>query len=186
MPNLACMYDKMILKGKSMSFKSEISKYKQNKTLIKNVDYTKISKNSGIYIVELINGKNIEIANTTTAITEYVKNGKMKNLVYSKSKLMNKLSLCDKEFLYVGKAEAKDGGLNTRISQLIGYAYGKCNNHRGGRALWQIKDWQNILNIYWCEVENAEKIEKHLLQLHSVEHPNKIKGLSYPFANWRL
>ena len=169
-----------------MSFKSEISKYKQNKTLIKQVDFTQISKKSGIYIVELTENNSIEIINTTTAITEYNKNGEIKNLVYSKLKLINKLSLCDKEILYVGKAEAKDGGLNARISQLIDYAYGKCDNHRGGRALWQIKNWENILNLYWCEVENAERIEKHLLQLHSIEHSNNKKGLSYPFANWRL
>ena len=169
-----------------MSFKSEIASYKQNKTLIKNIDFSKISKKPGIYIAELVDNKKIEILNTTTAITEYIKNGKTKNLIYSKSKLLNKLSLCDKGILYVGKAEAKDGGLNTRISQLIDYAYGKCDNHRGGRALWQIKDWENILNLYWCEVENAEKVEKHLLKLHSIEHPNKKKGLSYPFANWRL
>ena len=31
----------------------------------------------------------------------------------------------------IRKAEAKDGGLNARISQLIDYAYGKRDNHRG-------------------------------------------------------
>jgi len=185
-PNLAFIYSKINLEGKNMSFKSEVAKYKHNKSSIRNIDFAKISEKSGIYLVELISNKKIEITDTTTAITDYIKNGKTKNLVYLKSKLINKLSLCDRDILYIGKAEAKDGGLKSRITQLIKYAHGKCDNHRGGRALWQIKDWENILNLYWCEAENAEKIEKYLLKLHATEHPNKSKGLSYSFANWRL
>lgn len=168
-----------------MSFKSEVEKYKLNKTLIKNVDLTKIPWNSGIYIIELVENKKIEILDTTTAVTERFHKGKLTNQLFQKSDLEYKLSLCDDRILYIGKAESRNGGLRKRICQLKNYAYGICDCHSGGRALWQIKDWENSLNLYWYEVENAEELEKYLLNLHSSERPNIATKLSYPFANWR-
>ena len=169
------------------TFNQEISKYLKNKSNIKNLERSNIPKTSGIYIVELADNKKINILETSSAKKEYKDyKGKIHNLIYTKTELENKLLTVDKKILYIGKAEAKQGGLFDRISQLIKYAYGNCDNHRGGRALWQIKDWENILNIYWYEDDEAEKLEKHLLKLHAKEHPNKKKGFTYPFANWRL
>jgi len=168
-------------------FEQEINKYLKNKSNINEIKFSDLPKTSGIYVVALADNKKIEIAETTSAIKEYTDSkGKKHNLIYLKSELENKLEHVDKRILYIGKAEAKDGGLFNRISQLIKYSNGDCNNHRGGRALWQIKDWENVLILYWYETENSEKLEKQLLNLHSKEHLNKKKGLSYPFANWRL
>lgn len=168
------------------SFEKEISKYLKNKSNIKDIKVSDIPKTSGIYIVELANNKKVEILETSSAIKEYTDSkGKTHNLLYSKKVLEDKLQYVDEKILYIGKAESKEGGLYERISLLIKYSLGNCKNHIGGRALWQIKDWENILNLYWYEVEESEKIEKYLLNLHSKEHPNKKKGLTYPFANWR-
>lgn len=162
-----------------MKFEEEIKKYLKNKTNIKDVDITNISSKNGIYIVALSDDGKVSVSDKTTAIKSYTKSGKEVNLLYDKSKLDDKLKECNKKYLYIGKAERKDG-LNKRINELMKYAYAKCKIHRGGRALWQIGNWQENLCLYWCEVENAENAEKQLLKMHRSEY-----GV-YPFANWRL
>lgn len=170
-----------------MSFETEISKYLKNRSLFTDISVSDIPKVSGLYIVET-NDTNIMFSDDTTAILKY--NGK--NLLYKTFDLEYKFNKCKNKILYIGKAESKDGGLKGRITQLIKYSKGECDNHRGGKALWQIKEWEKYLYLYWCETQNALVAETKLLQLFSSEHPyinnekpyNKIK-YSYPLANWR-
>ena len=177
-----------------MNFKEEIKQYKKHKVLLKSVILSEIPKDNGIYIVGVEKNAVIEIDNKTTAIKECIIKGKLKNMLYIKDELDYKLrNCCDKEILYIGKAESKDNGLRGRICQFINYSHCACKIHRGGRALWQIKNWEDILYLYWYPINNAEKIEKDLLKLHVEEHPYKNnvppfnkKKFSYPFANWKI
>jgi hypothetical protein len=76
--------------------------------------------------------------------------------------------------------------LKKRISDFIKYANGQPVAHRGGRALWQIQNWQEKLVLYWLECENASQQEKFLLSIFSNEHKQiDNRRYSYPFANWR-
>ena len=99
-------------------------------------------------------------------------------MLYNKAKLIEKYNKGNKRVLYIGKAACDDGRLQKRIGELLDYAQGKCNNHRGGRALWQIKDWDKLM-IYYFEIDCAEDKEKELICLHKAEH------LVFPVANWR-
>lgn len=171
----------------NMNFETEIAKYLKNKSLFSKTLISDIPKVNGIYIIG-IDEDNIKFSENSTAIPNY----KGKNLLYKKYDLEYKFNKCKNKILYIGKAEAKEGGLKERITQLARYSQGKCNNHRGGKALWQIKEWEKYLYLYWCETQNALVAETKLLQLFSSEHPyidnekpyDKVK-YSYPLANWR-
>lgn len=169
-------------KGFKMKFNEEIKKYLKNGKRIKELlnNYSYLPKANGIYIVTNENeDEDVEFLDTTTAITEYLKNGEVKNLLYTKEELTNKYNNGNKKVLYIGKAECKNGGLKTRIRQLLKYAQKEGKIHRGGRALWQIKDWENKLTIFYCEIEQAEAKERELLCLHEDEYS------VLPVANWR-
>lgn len=58
--------------------------------------------------------------------------------------------------LYIGKAEAKVGGLRKRLGQ---YAR-KGSSHRGGRSIWQLADQDELL-VAWLVTpgESAESVE---------------------------
>lgn len=58
--------------------------------------------------------------------------------------------------LYIGKADAKAGGLRTRLRQ---YAR-RGSSHQGGRSIWQLADHAELL-VAWVETpgEVAEDVE---------------------------
>jgi hypothetical protein len=98
--------------------------------------------------------------------------------VYPAGQLANKYQFCqDKRTLYIGKANGK-GGLQQRIRQYMKYGWNEAVNHKGGRAIWQIRDSAMLLLEYECCV-NCEKREHFLLQKFREENG------TYPLANWR-
>lgn len=62
----------------------------------------------------------------------------------------------DTPVLYIGKAEAKAGGLHKRLGQ---YAR-KGSSHAGGRSIWQLADQDELL-VAWVTTpgESAEAVE---------------------------
>ncbi|BCK79386.1 hypothetical protein MM35RIKEN_15780 (plasmid) [Vescimonas fastidiosa] len=82
-----------------------------------------------------------------------------------------------KTVLYIGKANGR-GGLRQRVLQYVKYGWGTAVNHKGGRAIWQVKDYPLLLLEY--EVcENCEQREHELLADYKKENG------TYPLANWR-
>ena len=97
---------------------------------------------------------------------------------YPAAVLEQKYAQCtDKTVLYIGKASGR-GGLRQRVLQYVKYGWGTAVNHKGGRAIWQVKDYPLLLLEY--EVcENCEQREHELLAAY------KRKNGVYPLANWR-
>ncbi|MDZ5146295.1 hypothetical protein [Microbacterium testaceum] len=58
--------------------------------------------------------------------------------------------------LYIGKADAKAGGLRTRLRQ---YAR-RGSSHQGGRSIWQLAEHAELL-VAWVQTpgENPEEVE---------------------------
>lgn len=163
-----------------MAFEKTIEKYLKNEIklndAVKNLQSMSFPKENGIYIVRT-KDVNIEFSNTTTAIKEY--DGR--NLLYDKKELQEKFEKGDRKTLYIGKAEGNNG-LEQRVKKLLRYSISEYKKHTGGRALWQIKDWQSLecLYLYYCEVEKAGELEQELLGAYENEY-----GV-FPVANWRL
>lgn len=128
----------------------------------------------GIYIIKKSKEMKIEFSLDTTAIKKYSN----KSMIYDIDVLEKKFDKSDKEILYIGKSGGKKNKLKQRISQYVRYGYGEVNNHRGGRAIWQIADSKSLL-LGFIECDNPEKIEKELLE----EYKSKYNVL--PIANWR-
>lgn len=83
----------------------------------------------------------------------------------------------DGNVLYIGKANGTKG-LQQRLRQYMRYGFDAGNNHRGGRAIFQIAEFENLL----CEFEacaNCEEREHQLLREFHAKHG------TYPVANWR-
>lgn len=117
---------------------------------------------------------NINLLSTTTAITEY----KGKSMLYDSIKLNMKYEKSDKVILYIGKAGGNNR-LRGRLRQLIRYGYGEADNHRGGRAIWQIRNNKDlILGYFSCN--NPESNEKVLLETYGKQY-----GV-LPLANWKI
>ena len=97
---------------------------------------------------------------------------------YPAAILEQKYGQCtDKTVLYIGKANGR-GGLRQRVLQYVKYGWGTAVNHKGGRAIWQVKDYPLLLLEY--EVcENCEQREHELLAAYKKENG------TYPLANWR-
>ncbi|WP_238918304.1 hypothetical protein [Clostridium sp. YIM B02555] len=138
------------------------------------MNFSCIPENKGIYIVKKSKEMKSEFSTDTTAIKEY----RNRSMLYDIALLNDKFNKSDKEILYIDKAGGKKNKLKQRIRQYIRYGYGKVNNHRGGRAIWQIVDNKTLL-LGFIECYNPEKIEKELLE----EYESKYKVL--PIANWR-
>ena len=81
------------------------------------------------------------------------------------------------DILYIGKANGK-GGLFQRLRQYMRYGFDAGNNHRGGRAIFQVEGYENLI-CRWCVCENCEDNERLLLESF------KRKYGTYPTANWR-
>ena len=139
-----------------------------------NMSFSCIPEKKGIYIVKKYKEMKIEFSMDTTAIKEYGN----KSMIYYIDLLKNKFKESDKEILYIGKAGGKKNKLKQRIRQYVRYGYGEVNNHRGGRAIWQIANNKTLL-LGFIECDDPEKIEKELLE----EYESKYKVL--PIANWR-
>ena len=98
--------------------------------------------------------------------------------LYSAEMLSSKYLNCEnQEVLYIGKAESKKG-LRQRLKQYMNYGWNNATNHKGGRAIWQIKD-AGLLLLAYEECEDARAREKQLLSDYKAENG------SYPLANWR-
>jgi hypothetical protein len=82
--------------------------------------------------------------------------------------------------LYIGKAKKSSGrGLRKRITEFVKYGYSMVNNHRGGRAIWQLDNNKELL-IKVIECDNPKIVERNELIKYK-----EIYG-EYPFANWSL
>lgn len=79
------------------------------------------------------------------------------------------------EIFYIGKGV----NLKRRIKQYVYQGYGKGNNHRGGKKLFELTGWEECF-IEFTECENAREKEQLMIQ----EFKNKHNG-KRPFANSR-
>lgn len=137
--------------------------------------FKSIPKTIGIYMVVKPKDKPITFSANTTAIIEY--DGC--NLLYNADSLQTKFENSDKEILYVGKAGGRNNRLRQRIKQFVKYGYKEVNNHRGGRAIWQIESNEDLF-IRYLECDNPEEKEKEIL----LAYINKYGIL--PVANWKI
>lgn len=97
---------------------------------------------------------------------------------YPVEKLEGKYHSCiEQHILYIGKANGRHG-LRQRIRQYVKYGWNEAINHKGGRAIWQIKDADMLLLKYEC-CSNCDDREHQLLKEF------KEKNKFYPLANWR-
>jgi len=96
---------------------------------------------------------------------------------YPVAELQQKWEAGDHRCLYIGKAKRR-GGLRKRLWEYIRYGYGLGKNHRGGRAIWQVRDFE-ALTIRWEPVEDAEQMEHDLLRAYKNAYG------CYPVANRR-
>lgn len=142
---------------------------------LKNLGFADIPNEKGLYIVKRPQTMNVEFNAHTTAISEF----RGKNMLYDIDSLLSKFEMTDKETLYIGKAGGKVNLLRQRIRQLVRYGYGLTNNHRGGRAIWQITNNKSLLLSY-IKCDTPEKYEKELLEDYF--HINGV----LPLANWKI
>ena len=87
----------------------------------------------------------------------------------------------DKKIIYIGKADKNNKSkrhIRKRVTELIRYGYGECDNHRGGRAIWQLKNNKELL-LEVIYRENPREKERELL----IDYHNKCG--EYPFANFK-
>ncbi len=152
---------------------------------LNNGGLVRIPDGNGYYTVYWPEGFELRLRARTDAVESYVRRGETVNLVYPLEVLEAKLEAVrgieDKAYrdiLYIGKADGKNG-LRQRITQFVAYGYKEGNNHRGGRALWQIVNNKSLLLDYVI-CEDAEAKERELL----VDYEQKCHTL--PFANWQL
>lgn len=83
------------------------------------------------------------------------------------------------QIIYIGKS---DSSLRRRISTYINFGKGKQASHRGGRAIWQLPDADNLI-MGWRKLpatESARSAEHQLI----VEFRNAHAGM-LPFANFK-
>jgi len=130
-----------------------------------------VPQQGGIYFVCVPEGFTVTILEHTTAITEHGGD----TLLYAAGMLREKYQRGDKRILYIGKGDV----LNMRIRQLVRYAYGEVNNHRGGRALWQVEGNKQLV-VGWFACEDAAAWESNLLHQYQAAH------CTLPLANHQL
>ena len=81
------------------------------------------------------------------------------------------------DILYIGKASGKRG-LFQRLRQYMRYGFDTGNNHRGGRAIFQIVGYEQLI-CEWYSCEQCEAEEHRLLE--DFKHSYG----THPVANWR-
>jgi hypothetical protein len=79
--------------------------------------------------------------------------------------------------LYVGKANGKKG-IRQRLRQFIQFGLGKPVGHRGGRLIWHLKDYPDML-VHWLETawRDPDQVETTLIKAFRKVHGRR------PFAN---
>ena len=96
----------------------------------------------------------------------------------------------DKELLYIGKASGKEG-LKKRITAYINYLSNNpiTKKHNGGRAIWQIQDATENLEIFWISFKelgiDAKDVDPKVIETLLLMQYKLDMG-DYPFANWSL
>ncbi|WP_247424644.1 hypothetical protein [Ralstonia pseudosolanacearum] len=80
--------------------------------------------------------------------------------------------------VYIGKGAGRNG-LRQRVGQLVNFAYGANIGHRGGRLLWHLSDWEDLL-VRWmdCPGASAAAIKADLIKRFQREHGDRL-----PYAN---
>ena len=136
--------------------------------------FKQIPKANGVYIIITPKNMNIKFVEDTTALTVF--DGK--NMLYDLGELKDKYMRSDKNILYMGKAGRRNK-LRNRIRQLIRYGYNEVNNHRGGRAIWQIENNRDLL-LGYLVCSDPENKEKELLKEYFLNN-----GV-LPVANWKI
>lgn len=140
-----------------------------------NEKFKQVPKANGVYILIRPRNMKIKFLKDTTAITVF--DGK--NMLYDLDILYEKYLGSDKNVLYIVK-DGERNKLRNRIRQLIRYGYNEVNNHRGGRAIWQIENNRNLLlGLLVCS--DPENKEKELLK----EYFHNNNGV-LPVANWKI
>lgn len=133
------------------------------------LDCENIPENRGIYTVLAPEGMNIRFVDKVINTA---------SLPYPRLLLEEKYESCeDKQVIYIGKASGKKG-LRQRIRQYMKYGWNLGTNHRGGRAIWQIEDYEMLLLTY----EPCPDCE---LREHQLLTEFRAKNSCYPLANWR-
>lgn len=146
-----------------MNKKFTFYQLKENLTLL---DSVKECDKSGIYKVIIPKGFGELLLDETT----FEKYG------IDTEKINKTFSQIDKKepILYIGRAKV----LKRRIKQYVKYGYNGKGNHRGGRYIFALKNWGNLLIEIICDdnyiMREADEIENF---------KNKHKGCIKPFAN---
>ncbi len=156
------------------------------KELYRNYDI--IPKESGIYLVEC--PKNFKVV-----FSDYPTRKIKINKYYYAAELNDKYNrTLNNKILNIAKADMriKGGALNRRIKELIRFGYGEANNHRGGKAIWQIRNneqlvvcWETLdeINRKWDKIFDTAKDAENALINYFYNKYNE-----YPLANmeeWR-
>lgn len=100
-----------------------------------------------------------------------------KDLNYLIEDLENKW-IDNENILYIGKT---DKSLRGRIRTYMKFGSGEDVPHRGGRAIWQLPDSEELI-IAWKELLatiSAREIEAKMIQQFKDTHQGR-----HPFANW--
>lgn len=142
---------------------------------IRNRNYEDIPHKQGVYVIFVPENISITILETSSARDTYTKNGITKSMLRSQDELLKKYEAGDGEIIYIGQS----GDLNRRLKQYIEQGFGKPLSHRGGIAIFQIKEWSS-LQLIFIETEEPEGLEKELLKKYK-DNNDKIR----PFANWK-
>lgn len=159
------------------SLKAEVEALKLDGTMLVGdlkVSCKQIPNEPGIYVV-LGNYNEVPEFLEKGSGPEYHSN---KPMNYSIKKLEDKW-VDHTLIVYIGKS---DNSLKHRIETYISFGKGEDVAHRGGRAIWQLPDSDNLV-IGWKKISgncNAATAEKELLKEFKQNHNKKL-----PFANWR-
>jgi hypothetical protein len=137
-------------------------------------DSSMIPDEKGVYLVLCLDKENPKFSENNR-----IESHGGKNLNYSVSKLSDRWV---KDTIVINIGQASKQTLNTRINQYLDFGKAKSPTHRGGRSIWQIKNYQDLV-LGWKPTpdEDPEKIEKDLIQ----EFKNKKIYGKKPFANLR-
>ena len=139
------------------------------------IGFEDIPNEKGLYVVRRPQNMNVEFNPNTTAIFNF----KGKSMLYDIDYLTNKYNASDKRILYIGKAGGQSNKLKQRVEQLVKYGYGLVENHRGGRAIWQINN-NKFLQLSFIKNDFPEIYERKLLKAYLDTY-----GV-LPLANWRI
>ena len=127
----------------------------------------------GVYFVLREKTESVPVFKAQSPVLEH----KGKPLSYPVETLESKW-VEDTDIMYIGKT---DSSLRARIRTYISYGKGNDSPHRGGRAIWQLPDTDNMI-IGWRIIdatESARTIEAQLLADFKNAH-----GGMLPFANF--